>query len=147
MSFYLEIMGVPVERDTNCLTAPGAEMAVRLEAHQETVELRFHRMDGKTHCYLGLSDHLRVRQAKSILHANGFLVKDIQPPPGGMTTMLVRRMVNRRPLVPHYKCRLDDSKFYCATARRHSPFSVKGLCGDYRRNMAFIHHCQYSRVY
>ena len=99
MSFYLEIMGVPVERDTNCLTAPGAEMAVRLEAHQETVELRFHRMDGKTHCYLGLSDHLRVRQAKSILHSNGFLVKDIQPPPGGMTTMLVRRMVNRRPLV------------------------------------------------
>lgn len=107
---YLEITSVPVPRDTNPITAPAAELAfrlinrtdkVQLRQHlQETVELRFDRMNGKTHCYLGVPcGPLMLRQAESLLRSGGFLFRSVPCPPAAVTGTLLHRAMEQHPLI------------------------------------------------
>ncbi len=93
--FYLNITAVPLSRETNPINSPVAEIAARL-AGDDCCELRFVRKSGKTHCYLGLTNTLQLRQAKSLLSLNGYLYKEESPPACADTEIILNRECERR---------------------------------------------------
>lgn len=96
---YVQIIGVPVRRDTNPVNAPAADMAARLGNGQEVVELRLHRRKGKTCCYLGVENATRLRQLTTVLGANGYLYREENPPKPMAANILLHRAVERRAVV------------------------------------------------
>ena len=96
---YLRITAVPVPRDTNPVTAPAAELAARLGAGQGAVELRLHRHQGQTHCYLGFDSDILRKQAVTVLSHSGFLYSQEQPPAVPPTRQLLCRAVEQRAVV------------------------------------------------
>lgn len=96
---YLCITAVPVSRETNPVRAPAADLAARMPAGQEVVELRLHRQDGRTWCYLGFETPVRMKQAALLLKASGYLYEELDPPQTDETNILLYRAVERRVVV------------------------------------------------
>lgn len=67
MSIYVEVTSLPLIRKKDEIFAPVSALAERLPHSDDTIELRFYRLSGRIHCYVGIHSFLRATQIKNIL--------------------------------------------------------------------------------